>query len=68
MKNHNAASNDKRSQVQQPGRPASTVDVLEGHVDALIAQRLDHVRIIRRDGGVEAGIVVAVLAAHFHAR
>ena len=58
---------DERGQVQQPGRPAAVAHIAERHDHALILQGLDHVRVIGRDGGVEAGIVVPVLTADFHA-
>ncbi len=36
--------------------------VLDGDVDAVIAERLVHVRIVGRDGGVELVLVVAIVA------
>ena len=39
--------------------PGVGVLILDGDVDAVIAQRLIHVRVVGRDGGVELGLVIA---------
>src|SRR5581483_580119 len=58
---------DERRQIQQPGWPPAAADVPDRNVYALLAKGLDHVRVVGWNRSVEAGIVVAILAAHFHA-
>ena len=55
MKNHNAASRDEwRPRAQQLQRPAAAGHVADDDVDALLAQRLDHVGIVGRHSEVES--------------
>ena len=39
--------------LDEEGEPAVGVLVLDGDVDAMVAERLVHVRIVAGDGGVE---------------
>src|SRR5208282_4332478 len=47
--------------VQKCGRPSPTASILHRDVDTLVAKNLDHVRIVRGDGGVERGLLVGIL-------
>ena len=54
----------RRPGSQQLERPTAAGDIADIHGDALITQRLDHVGIVRRGGGMKRGIIIPVLAAY----
>src|SRR5712692_8613245 len=64
-----SAQQDQRSPgSEQLDGPAPVGHIPNGDIHALVPQRLDHVRIVRRDRGVEAGVIISILAANLHAQ
>src|SRR3981081_1306470 len=51
----------------QQAEPLILALILDGDVDAVIAQRLIHVGVVARNGGVEEIFVVAIVAGDFGA-
>ena len=54
-----AEKEGKRRKLDEEAEPSVGVLVLDGDVDAVVAQRLIHVGVVGRDGGVELGLIVA---------
>ena len=61
------AEQDEGQQVDEPG-VAAAVGVFHGDVDAVVAHRLVHVRVVGRNHDVERGLVVLELAVNVVAR
>ena len=62
-----AEEQSKWSELDEQAKPGVGVLILDGDVDAVIAERLVHVRIVGRDRRVELVLVVPVVTRHLGA-